>query len=146
MNDGIVIKFQQGNKKLEISIGKDVSPDQLKILQKVLEALAIESASSENKSSEKNRGESLYSKVKLVVFSFFKNGQWFSSLDLRELFEETFGESIRSTTASTYLRRLEKEGYLESRKKGKFVEYRLLEGSIQSLEKTIESIPNWPQK
>jgi len=128
MSEGIIIKVEQGDRKLEIKIGKDVNPEQLKVIQKVLEKFA-ESATPKNSSSVKQEevssrsSPSRFFKVKTIIASYFSNGQWFTSLDLRELYEEFYKESLPPNTASTYLRRLEKQGVLNGRKRGKMVEY-----------------------
>ncbi|MGQ4892685.1 MAG: hypothetical protein ACP6IP_09410 [Candidatus Njordarchaeia archaeon] len=134
MSDGIIIKVEQGDKKIEIKIGKDVNPEQLKVVQKVLEKLAESSQatgnSKTNRSSTRGNsssgGPTRFFKVKTIISKYFSKGHWFTSIDLRELYEETYGEALGATTASTYLRRLESEGILESRKRGKILEYRVI--------------------
>jgi len=148
MGSGIVIRFEQGDKKLEITIGKEVSPEHLKILQKVLEKLAESNENHNDKKGNSRRKSkkgkrdngSMYMRVKTIIFSVFKNGQWFTSIDLREVYEDMFGESLGSTTASTYLRRLESEGILESRKRGKILEYRVLEISNELIDDLVQNM------
>ena len=57
----------------------------------------------------------------------FKTGEWFTSLDAKDVYEEMYNEEIETSTCSTYLRRMEREGFLESRRsKGrKIIEYRI---------------------
>ena len=144
MSDGIVIKVEQGDKKIEIRIGKDVNPEQLKVIQRVLERFAESSSSQtskskQNDSSSKKGSVSRFFKVKTVIATYFKDGQWFTSVDLRELYEEVYKESLPANTASTYLRRLEKLGVLKGRKRGKVVEYVLIDESKLDAEPDIET-------
>ncbi len=138
MSDGIVIKVEQGDKKIEIRIGKDVDPEQLRVIQKVLEKFAESSSSQtskgkQNNSSHKKGGVSRFFKVKTIIATYFKDGQWFTSIDLRDLYEEIYKEVIPANTASTYLRRLEKMGVLKGRKRGKIIEYVLIdEGKLEA--------------
>lgn len=134
MSDGIIIKVEHGDKKIEIKIGKDVNPEQLKVIQKVLEKIAessderngkVENRKKNSQPSKRYGEPSRFFKVKTIIATFFNTGQWFTSIDLRELYEETYGENLGSTTASTYLRRMETEGLLESRKRSRLVEYRV---------------------
>ena len=137
MSDGIVIKVEQGDKKIEIKIGKDVNPEQLKVVQKVLEKFAEStvqnSAQAQSKKDNESRsvrnGPSRFFKVKTIIATYLSSGQWFTSLDVRELYEEVYKEELPPNTASTYLRRLEKNGVLKGRKKGKIVEYVVVDPS-----------------
>jgi len=144
MSDGIVIKVEQGDKKIEIRIGKDVDPEQLKVIQKVLEKFAESSSNQTNKnkqndSSNKKGGASRFFKVKTIIATYFKDGQWFTSIDLRELYEEVYKETLPANTASTYLRRLEKIGVLKGRKRGKVIEYVLIDEGKLEAESDIET-------
>lgn len=55
-----------------------------------------------------------YEKMQVVIYASFKHGK-FSSLDVAEIYESTFNESLPKSTASTYLARMwdEGEGHLE---------------------------------
>jgi len=131
MTKGITIKVENGDQRIEISIGSDVSPEHLKILQKVLQTIAEKT--NENKKRKENRkktkrknSDSIFFKVRMLVLERLANGQWFTSLDLRELYEEIYNEPLPANSASTYLRRMESLGMLTSRKYGKLVEYRVV--------------------
>ena len=147
MSDGIIIKLEQGDKKIEIKIGKDVNPEQLKVVQKVLEKLAEPSPRVESAKAKKSHsgGPTRYFKVKTIISKYFSAGHWFTSIDLRELYEETYGEELGATTASTYLRRLESEGILESRKRGKILEYRVINLDIEEVPRATVNQENTPE-
>ena len=120
--------------ELEINVGKGVSEKQLKAIQKLLEPFAEGLIGKGNRNKEvedKSMDVPLYGKLKQIILSVFRYGQWFTSLDAREVFEDFYGVSIKTATCSTYLRRMEEEGFLISRKVGKMVEYRLNENRVQ---------------
>lgn len=50
-----------------------------------------------------------YEKMQVIIYASFKHGK-FSSLDVAEIYESTFGEDLPKSTASTYLARLWKNG------------------------------------
>lgn len=55
-----------------------------------------------------------YEKMQMVIYASFRHGK-FSSLDVAEIYEATFGEELPKSTASTYLARMwnEDRGHLE---------------------------------
>ncbi len=55
-----------------------------------------------------------YEKMQIVIYASFRHGK-FSSLDVAEIYEATFGEELPKSTASTYLARMwnEDRGHLE---------------------------------
>ncbi len=116
--------------ELEIMVGKEVDERQIKAIQKLLlpfaESITNDHARRENRKEKREGDLSMYDKLKNAISVAFRYGQWFTSLDAQEIFEEFYGEQIRLSTCSTYLRRLEDEGFLVSRKIGKLVEYRLV--------------------
>ncbi len=131
MSKGITIRVESGDKKIEISIGSDVSPEHLKILQKVLQTIAEKTDENRKRTRNKKRNskresESIFFKVKMLVLERLANNQWFTSLDLRELYEDVYREPLPANAASTYLRRMENLGMLASRKYGKIVEYKVV--------------------
>jgi hypothetical protein len=52
---------------------------------------------------------SSYEKMRIVIYASFKHGK-FSSLDVTEIYENTFEEDLPKSTASTYLARMWKNG------------------------------------
>lgn len=62
--------------------------------------------------------DTYYSKLKGLVLSYFRNG-YFTSMQVRELYKEMYGEDLKLTTVSTYLGRMVSEGVLERIKHGK---------------------------
>ncbi len=70
--------------------------------------------------------DTYYSRIKGLVTSYFKNG-YFTSLQVRELYKEMFGDDIKLTTISTYLGRMVSEGVLDRIRHGKKWIYELKE-------------------
>ena len=53
----------------------------------------------------------LYEKIQLVIERFFP-GTWFTTRDVKEVYEREFGEPIKLSTVSTYLARMVERGVL----------------------------------
>jgi len=131
--EGLKLRLRKGDMELEVSISSDFNEKQLKLLQRFLSSLL----SSANESIKENvvqreregarSSTSIYERLRIAISSVFRYGQWFNSLEAKEAYEEMFGEEIRLSTCSTYLRRLEENGFLISRKQGRIVEYSLRE-------------------
>jgi len=141
---GIKLKLRKGDMELEIVVGKDVDEKQIKALQKLLqpfaEGLTQNSFTDNSLSGSRAHSDiSLYSKLKYVISNVFKYGQWFTSIDAKEIFEDSFGAEIKIATVSTYLRRMEEEGYLISRKVGRVVEYKIADGQEEKLVATPDN-------
>lgn len=67
--------------------------------------------------------KSLYERVKLLISTAFRMGNWFTTNDLCDSYQDIFSVNLKITTASTYLARLYEEGFLEragSRNERKF--------------------------
>lgn len=128
---GVTIKLRKGDLELEIVVSKDTDEKQLRAIQKILQPFAIGlmngNESSKDASSISSSEQSMYIKLKTAVKSIFRYGQWFTSIDAKEAFEDMYGSRIKLATCSTYLRRMEEEGFLIARKVGKIVEYRIME-------------------
>ncbi|MCD6491108.1 MAG: hypothetical protein ACP6IQ_00105 [Candidatus Njordarchaeia archaeon] len=135
-NPGVKIRVKKGDLELEVTIDKSVSKEQLREIQKLLMPLNLGLGlipGSPNKSEKKQqKRRSIYKELKEVISTVFKYGQWFTSLDVIEAYEEVKGKSLRQSTCSTYLRRMEEEGYLESRRSRKLIEYRITEEVLGS--------------
>ncbi|MHA1590568.1 MAG: hypothetical protein ACTSVA_08220 [Candidatus Njordarchaeales archaeon] len=131
--EGLKLRLRKGDMELEVSISSDFNEKQLKLLQRFLSSL-LSSANEgikENVVQREREGTrsstSIYERLRIAISSVFRYGQWFNSLEAKEAYEEMFGEEIRLSTCSTYLRRLEENGFLISRKQGRIVEYSLRE-------------------
>ncbi|TFG35062.1 hypothetical protein EU527_00235 [Candidatus Thorarchaeota archaeon] len=65
---------------------------------------------------DENRFESMsnYEKMQIIIYASFKHGK-FSSLDVAEIYEDSFSEDLPKSTASTYLARMwdNGKGHLE---------------------------------
>ncbi len=65
---------------------------------------------------DENRLESIsnYEKMQVIIYASFKHGK-FSSLDVAEIYEDSFSENLPKSTASTYLARMwnNSKGHLE---------------------------------
>ncbi|OYT53030.1 hypothetical protein B6U66_00335 [Candidatus Bathyarchaeota archaeon ex4484_135] len=53
----------------------------------------------------------LYEKLQLVIERYF-SGTWFTTRDVKEAYEQEFGEPIKLSTVSTYLARMAERGML----------------------------------
>ncbi len=126
---GIKLRLKKGDLELEIEVGSDVSEEQLKLIQKLIAPFATSETNRNERKSRKrmNTEETTYSRLKKAISVMFKTGEWFTSLDAKDVYEEIYNEEIETSTCSTYLRRMEREGFLESRRaKGrKIIEYRI---------------------
>ncbi len=130
-NSGITLRLRKGDLELEIVVSKDIDEKQIKAIQKLIQpfalGLAASTSSSDAESGASSQEGSMYLKLKSAIRSVFKYGQWFTSNDAKEAFEDIYGSSIKIATCSTYLRRMEEEGFLVARKIGRIVEYRIAE-------------------
>lgn len=55
-------------------------------------------------------------KDRLKLFLKFEyRGRWFTTLDVKDRYEKQYGDEIKLSTVSTYLSRLNNEGFLERR-------------------------------
>jgi len=128
---GIKLRLRKGDMELEIEMGSDVDEKQIRAIQKILQPFAesITQGSIDNTATGHNAKQisdlSIYLKLKNIIVEAFRYGQWFTSLDAKEVFEDAYGVRIKLATCSTYLRRLEEEGFLKARKVGRIVEYRI---------------------
>jgi len=75
-------------------------------------------------------------KVRYVVLKHCRHG-WFTSKDVKELFDITFHPPISLATSSTYLSRMHKEGSLARRGSSAQREYRV---NVEELADEISSI------
>ena len=135
------IKLKVNNAEIEITADGQLDKETLNTLKSLL--LPITSALGNNQSFDNQSLQthdivvhdveksastsSLYSKFKALVISLFKHGEWFTSLDVREAFQDSYGILLKPSTIATYLRRMEAEGLLRSRKRGRMIEYQVLQ-------------------
>ena len=97
----------------------------LEYLIENLRALVGVEATGEEKEYGEER-DTYYSKMKELIKSYFRSG-YFTSLQLRDLYKEMYGEDIKLTTISTYLGRMVSDGTLERIRHGKKWIYELIE-------------------
>ncbi len=69
--------------------------------------------------------QSIYSSFKETIMSVFRYGQWFTSGDAKEAYQDLNDIELKQSTVITYLRRMEKEGILLSRRQGRNIKFRL---------------------
>jgi hypothetical protein len=81
---------------LETTTGQTLSP-----VVEEESTLLFETVSSESMSN--------FEKMQMIIYASFKHGK-FSSLDVTEIYETTFGEELPKSTASTYLARMWDKG------------------------------------
>lgn len=67
----------------------------------------------------------IYSRIKNIVKSYFKRG-YFTSHQVKEVYEEIYNEEVKLNTVSTYLSRLYNEGGLKRVRHGKRWVYQLI--------------------
>ncbi|MHA1806650.1 MAG: hypothetical protein ACTSX2_03655 [Candidatus Thorarchaeota archaeon] len=79
-----------------------------------------------------------YEKMQMVIYASFKHGK-FSSLDVMEIYESTFGEELAKSTTSTYLARMwdKGQGHLERYGNRSGYMYRL-RTEVPNVQKAIE--------
>lgn len=131
-NSGVTLRFRKGDLELEVIVGKDIDEKQIRAIQKLIQPFALGLSRltdlSNNTLINSSLEGSMYIKLKSAIKSVFKYGQWFTSNEAKEAFEDVYGLNIKLATCSTYLRRMEEEGFLIARKVGRIVEYKLAEG------------------
>lgn len=138
-DNGIQIELEKGETKLKINMGADVSSSKIKAVKEMILPFASNSNPSQkserspNQSTQKrkNSNTSLFYRLKVLVANVFRYGQIFTSKDVREAFEEIFGEELNPSTCSTYLRRMEQDHFLKTVKEGRVIEYRLSKSEIE---------------
>lgn len=132
---GISIELKKGEMELKITMDSDITKSKIEAVKdiispftypenssKIPEMTAREESSTRSKNDSNN---SLFYRLKVLIANVFRYGQIFNSKDAREAFEEIFGERINASTCSTYLRRMERDGFLTSEREGRIIEYRL---------------------
>ena len=79
-----------------------------------------------------------YEKLQMILYASFKHGK-FSSLDVTEIYQDTFEEELPKSTASTYLARMwnEGKGHLERLGNRSGYTYRL-KTELEEVQKEIE--------
>lgn len=137
--EGIQIHLKKGDTELKITMGSDVSRSKIRAVKDMLGPFTPTSntqSQDKQKNSQRN-GEvrrrnktSLFYRLKVLVANVFRYGQIFTSKDVREAFQEIFGEKLNPSTCSTYLRRMEQDGLLTSKKGNRIIEYRLTNTEI----------------
>ena len=130
-DSGVKLRLRKGDLELEVIVSRDVDEKQIKAIQKLIQPFALGlvglTESTSNNSTNSSIEGSMYIKLKSAIKSVFKYGQWFTSNEAKEAFEDMYGLSIKLATCSTYLRRMEEEGFLIARKIGRIVEYKIAE-------------------
>ncbi|MFW9977578.1 MAG: hypothetical protein ACFFEJ_05770 [Candidatus Thorarchaeota archaeon] len=83
-----------------------------------------------------------YEKLQMIIYASFKHGK-FSSLDVTEIYQDTFEEDLPKSTASTYLARMwnDGKGHLERLGNRSGYMYRL-KTEIEEVQKEIERAEN----
>lgn len=136
-DSGIQIELENGETKLKINMGADVSNSKIKAVKEMISPFASNPSSQKKKFSNQddkrteNKKKSLFYRLKVLVANVFRYGQIFTSKDVREAFEEIFGNKINPSTCSTYLRRMEQANFLKTVKEGRIIEYRLSKSEIE---------------
>lgn len=139
-DEGIQIQLKKGKTELKITMGSDVTRSKIKAIKDMLGPFTPTSneqnQNEQKKPIRKDKGRkrnetSLFYRLKVLVANVFRYGQIFTSKDVREAFEEIFGEKLNPSTCSTYLRRMERDGLLTSKKGNRIIEYRLTDTEIE---------------
>lgn len=137
--EGIQIELKKGDTELKVTMGSEITSNKIEAVKEMISPFAPSSGSpskEENEKIEKNKQKkrrnknSLFYRLKVLIANVFRYGQVFTSRKVREAFEEIFGESINASTCSTYLRRMEREGFLTVKSEGRIIEYHLSENKV----------------
>ncbi|MEX0568162.1 MAG: winged helix-turn-helix domain-containing protein [Candidatus Njordarchaeota archaeon] len=131
----IHIKLKLGDTEIEIKADGELDKDTLNTIKGLLAPITASISKKPQENNIENTVESpqpssihktsIYSTFKETISSVFKYGQWFTSSDAREAFYDLYGTLLKQSTVSTYLRRMEKEGILLSKRYGKIIKFRL---------------------
>ena len=130
------IRIKVGNAEVEIKADGELNRETLAALKSMLQPLTNHIAETQRHSGSTSSNDkipaeytsnkaSIYTTFKEAITSAFRYGQWFTSIDAREAYYDLYGTLLKSSTTITYLRRMEKEGILVSKKQGKIVKFRL---------------------
>lgn len=122
----IHIKVKIGDAEVEIKADGELDKETINAIKGILAPLTgnlVNKKQEERPKSSQNIN--IYSRFKQFILENFDPNEWFTSIDIKDLFEEHFGIKLKSSTTSTYLRRMENEGLLISRREGRFVYYKL---------------------
>ena len=131
------IKLKVGNAEIEIKADGELDKETLATLKSILSPVTsnlsqnMGEVDSEHQDREPEtatkRISNIYAKFRELIVSVFRYGQWFTSLDAKEAFFDMYNMTLKSSTVSTYLRRMEKEDILESKKYGRILKFRVRE-------------------
>jgi len=121
------ISDKEGNKFTVTFQGKVTRQKVLQLLD-LVEILGGVSPSNDVNESFSNQTK--FAKITNIVKEYFPLG-WFSSKDLRSMYEDVYSESIGLSTVSTYLSRLTQRGMLHKSGSGQ-KQYKLRQESTLS--------------
>ncbi|MFW9925193.1 MAG: hypothetical protein ACFFDM_00345 [Candidatus Thorarchaeota archaeon] len=117
--------FEKFRVFLEASTGYSFAASDIEVKEQEFEATEYESMSN-------------YEKMQMIIYASFKHGK-FSSLDVTEIYRDTFEEDLPKSTASTYLARMwnNAKGHLERLGNRSGYTYRL-KTEIDDVQKEID--------
>ena len=121
--------FEKFKVFLEASTGYTFSDEEINVPVEEIDELNYDSMSN-------------YEKLQMIIYASFKHGK-FSSLDVTEIYQDTFDEQLPKSTASTYLARMwnNGKGHLERLGNRSGYMYRL-KTEIEEVQKEIERAEN----
>jgi hypothetical protein len=107
-------------------------------------AFSEKAAESSNQDIEDTSYEMMsnYEKLQMIIYASFKHGK-FSSIDVTEIYQDTFEEELPKSTASTYLARMwnGEKGHLERLGNRSGYTYRL-KTELEEVQREIERAEN----
>jgi len=117
--------FEKFRVFLEASTGYTFASTEIELPEQEIEESDFESMSN-------------YEKLQMIIYASFKHGK-FSSLDVTEIYQDTFEEDLPKSTASTYLARMwnDGKGHLERLGNRSGYMYRL-KTEIEEVQKEID--------
>jgi len=128
----IQIKLKVGDIELEIKADGELNKEAMATIKYLLSPLASsisERLEKRNISAPEpandSSNQSIYVLFKDTVMSVYRYGQWFTSRDALEAYYDIHDVKLKHSTVTTYLRRMEKEGILISKRQGRIIRFRL---------------------
>lgn len=132
------IKVKLGEAEVEIKADGTLDKETIQAIKNILTPITSRmpsvasteggpsvSGTLENQEHAVMKNVNLYSKFKELILDVFKLGQWFTSIDAKEAFHDTYGILLKASTVTTYLRRMEEEGLLLSRRQGRLIQFKV---------------------
>ena len=128
------VRIRAGGIELDVKAEGKIDGEAIELLKQIVQPFASALLRNNNRTElnrhdvdnfQQHKHSSIYSSFKETVLSVFRYGQWFTSSDAGEAYMDLHDVRLKKPTVITYLRRMEREGILVSKRHGRMIKFRL---------------------